>query len=72
MSMYLTSVTEQEVKNELLLLSPNKVPGFDNVPSKILKSSPENSVAPVIHIYNMSFANAIVPEKLKIAKVIPI
>ena len=73
--MFLTpvlAVTETEVKNELLKLSPNIAPGIDMIPSKIPESSPENILKPLTYVYNLSFLNACVPDCLKIAKVIHI
>ena len=46
--------------------------GWDNVPQKVIKSSPLNILKALSHIFNLSIKDGIFPQKMKIAKVIPI
>ena len=46
--------------------------GWDNIPQKIIKSSPYNIIFALSHIFNLSLKEGIFPDKMKIAKVIPI
>ena len=46
--------------------------GWDNIPQKIIKSSPYNILIALSHIFNLSLKEGVFPNKMKIAKVIPI
>ena len=46
--------------------------GHDNISTKLLKESIWNTADPLTHIFNLSFESGIVPDKIKLAKVIPI
>ena len=46
--------------------------GFDNISTKLLKSTIDEILIPLTHIINLSIQSATVPEKIKIAKIIPI
>ena len=71
-SVYLESIT----KNELLSLMDNinlrKSPGSDNIGPKLIKDAKNLLIDPLVYIYNLSFETGIVPSQLKLAKVIPI
>ena len=71
-NMFLSPVIEHEVRQELTRLVPNKAPGYDGVPPKIISSSADLITEPLTHIFNQSFLDGEVPKQLKIAKVIPI
>ena len=70
--MFLNPVIEEEVKNEIDKLDMNKAPGFDGITPNIIKHVASYIVKPLTDIYNKSFLHGIVPDKLKIAKVIPL
>jgi retron-type reverse transcriptase len=70
--MFLVPVSEGELTTEILQLAYNKSPGYDDIPPKIIKSSCQDIIKPLTHIFNQSFVSGIVPDKLKIAKVIPL
>ena len=53
-------------------MKPNKSPGHDNIGNFIIKSVGGEIVEPLTRIFNLSLTTGIVPEKTKIAKVIPI
>ena len=46
--------------------------GFDNISTKLLKSTIDEILIPLTHIINLSMQSGTVPEKMKIAKIIPI
>ena len=46
--------------------------GFDNISTKLLKSTIDEILIPLTHIINLSMESGTVPEKMKIAKIIPI
>ena len=46
--------------------------GFDNISTKLLKSTIDEILIPLTHIINISMQSGTVPEKMKIAKIIPI
>ena len=70
--MYCEPVTSCEVIRIIGALKNNKSPGYDCIGPKILKSVFDFVVNPLVHVYNMSFQQGIVPSQLKIAKVIPV
>jgi hypothetical protein len=63
-------------KLELLKLIGNlniiKFPGDDNIGAKLMRQSADAIIDRLVYIYYLSFSTRLVPEKLKIAKVIPI
>nr|CAI5865274.1 unnamed protein product [Callosobruchus analis] len=64
-------------ENEFLLLMTNKLKhknscGSDEIPSFLVKRCINEICAPLVYIVNLSFFEAIFPEKLKINKVVPI
>lgn len=61
-----------EVKEVIMSLRPKLSSGFDSISPKLLKETHEGVVAPLLHIINLSLATGIVPDKTKIAKVVPI
>ena len=71
-SFALFPITETEVVNTIMTLKPNKSPGFDDIPSELLKLSINHISKVLQHIFNASFENGIFPSRMKIAKVIPI
>ena len=63
---------QSDVLHMIRALEHNKSPGYDCIGPKILKSVVDFVVNPLVHLYNMSFQQGIVPSQLKIAKVIPV
>jgi hypothetical protein len=61
-----------EVLKILKSLASKSSSGWDDIPQKIIKSSPLNIIRVLCHIFNLSFEEGVFPEKMKIAKVIPI
>ena len=50
----------------------NKSPGPDNIGSKLVKDNVSILADPLIHLFNLSITTGVVPDKLKLAKVIPV
>ena len=71
-SMYLRPVEVEEVLKLIIGLEIKKAGGDDNIKPQLLKACRNTLKEPIIHIINLSFTKGIVPDKLKIAKVIPI
>ena len=71
-SFYLYPTGEQEVENIIKLLKPKTSAGQDNISPKILKKLYHGLVNPCVHIINLSLSTGIVPDAMKLAKVIPI
>ena len=53
-------------------LKSNKSAGFDDIKPSILREVMPFIVKPLAYIINLSLSSGIVPDKIKIAKVIPI
>lgn len=53
-------------------LQPKKSTGIDEISTHLLKEIIEETCIPLTHIINLSFSHGTVPEKMKIAKIIPI
>ena len=62
--------------NELLEISnafrPGKAAGHDRIPISIIKKSIQIIAVPLAHIINLSISHGIVPDHMKIARVIPL
>jgi len=50
----------------------NKSLGIDNIGPKILKEVCSYIANPLTYIFNLSFSAGVVPDSLKLAKIIPI
>ena len=71
-SLFLKPAHEEELVKEICQLNSKKAGGHDNISPKILKENTDIFVTPLLHLINLSFQTSIVPDKLKIARVIPI
>ena len=65
-------VTPDEIIRIIHKFPNNKAPGNDNINSKILKEVSDIIADPLTYIFNLSFKTGLVPDLLKIAKVVPI
>ena len=70
-SFYLTPTTEQEIK-QILNNVKCTAAGIDEIPPKLLKLTSNAIASPLSHLINLAFTQGVFPNKLKIAKVIPI
>ena len=66
------AVDENEISIIIDSLENSKATGPHSIPTEILKIIKLNIVYPLKEIINISFATGVYPDKLKIAKVIPI
>ena len=71
-SIFLAPVTKSELSSLIYKLNKSKAPGNDNIGPELVQTVAPVIIDPFLHICNLSFLNGIVPEKLKIAKVIPV
>ena len=63
---------QQEVENLIMSLNGKKASGLNSIPVDILKLLKSDISIPLFKIYNLSLLNGTFPDKLKIAKTIPI
>ena len=61
-----------ELKEAFFSLKTNKSPGCDDINFNVVKKCFGESNEPLKHLFNLSLENGIFPEKMKIAKVIPL
>ena len=71
-TMLLIPVNENEIIKLSKSLKNKTSKGHDNFSTKLVKSIIEEIAQPFSHILNLSFATGIVPEQMKIAKVVPV
>ena len=71
-SMFCSPVTPEEVLKIIQNFPSNKSPGPDNMKSNIVKEICNNILDPLAHVYNLSFSTGLVPDLLKVSKVIPV
>ena len=61
-----------EIKNVVTNLKTKCTVGFDSSSTKLIQQTIREITIPLRHIINQSFVTGVVPENLKVAKVIPI
>ncbi len=71
-SMALKEADEEEIIKIILSLKSKKSAGADGIRPMLLKKCGQQVYKPIMHIMNLSLRTNIVPDKLKIAKVIPV
>ena len=71
-SMFIDPVTSSDVTYTVTKLKSKMSYGHDEISTKLLKQTITNIIDPITHIMNRSFITGIVPDQMKIAKVIPI
>ena len=71
-SMLCFDITSQEIINTVASLASKKSTGSDNLPTLIFKDHCHQLVEPLQYLFNLSLDSGIVPDALKLAKVIPI
>ena len=70
--MYFKPIVERDITKIIDKFNPNKGAGNDNISNFIIKRVANEIVKPLTMIFNVSISTGVVPEKLKIAKVVPI
>ena len=70
--MFLDLATQEEIIDTTCKFPAGKSAGYDNIPMSIIKRSINSISTPLTHIVNLSIIHGIVPNELKIARVVPI
>ena len=71
-STYFNAATTQEVSEIVNSLRPGTAAGYDKIPMFAVKDSIDLISGPLTHIINLSISTGVVPDKMKIARVIPL
>ena len=71
-SMFFTPITGDEVIEIIKNLDAKKSSGHDHIPILIIKKLANELSIPLTYIFNLSFSSGIVPDQLKITRVVPI
>ena len=71
-SMFLRPATETEICNIVQSLSLNKAAGYDDILPFALKSVIHTIIRPLTYLCNLSISSGKFPQKLKLAKVVPV
>ena len=71
-SLFFKPTDTQEIVSICNSLKSGTSGGFDDIKSDVVKSIKELIAYPLTHIFNCSLTSGIVPDKLKIARVVPI
>ena len=71
-SIFLFPTDANEIYKTIISLKPKKSSGYDNLNTKMLKNLEEELAFPLSLLINRSFSEGVVPDLLKIAKVIPV
>ena len=71
-SMFCNPVAPNEIHNIIMTFKNKKSPGYDNIGSTILKEICPEIINVLTYIFNLSFVTGVVPDSLKLAKVIPV
>ena len=66
------NLTDDEVKEALRSLKPNKSLEHDNISSNVVNETSDIFFTPLKYIFNLLLQQGILPENLKITKVSPI
>ena len=62
----------QEAVISVIKSLKNSAPGYDDIPTSVMKKCINDYIAPLTYLVNMSIKQGIFPDELKIAKVFPI
>ena len=71
-SMFVWPTSPFEIDAIIKELKPKLSAGFDEIPSKLLKSSPNNVLVALSHIFNLSLNTGRFIDEFKMAKVFPV
>ena len=71
-SLLFEPAAEQEIKGIVDNLNNKKSSGYDGITNFLLKNIINEIISPLTYILNLSLLNGKVPQKMKIAKVVPI
>jgi len=71
-SIFLDTLTPADVIDVASKIKSKRRLDHNNISSNLMKASIQNTAVPLTHIKNLSLATEVVPQNMKIAKVIPI
>ena len=71
-SIFFSPTTENEIITIAQSFASGKAAGYDNIPMSIIKESIQIISGPLAHIMNLSIAHGVVPDQMKIARVVPL
>ena len=71
-SLFLAPTDRDEVINLSASLQVDSSPGYDDIKPAVVKAVKHLIAYPLVHIFNFLIATGIVPDQLKLAKVVPI
>jgi len=71
-SIFFNPTTKDEIITIAQSFVSGKAAGYDSIPMFIIKESIQIISEPLAHIINLSIAHGIVPDKMKIARVVPL
>ena len=71
-SLFFAPVVEEEIKDIISNLNNKKSSGYDGITNFLLKNIINEIISPLTYILNQSLFRGKVPQKMKIAKVVPI
>lgn len=71
-SIFIDPVAPSDITNTVRKLKSKSSFGHDEISTKLLKETINNIAIPITYILNRSFSIGIVPDKMKIAKVVPV
>jgi len=70
--MFIKPTNVFEIKKIISELHGSKSPGHDSLPAKIVQAVSEYICEPLCYMFNLSFVSGCFPDRLKLAKVIPL
>ena len=65
-------MSPQDIVDISDIIKPKSSSGQDEISTKLMKATITHIINPITHIINQSLQTGIVPNKMKIAKVVPI
>jgi len=65
-------LTSEELNKAFCMLKPNKGEGLDEINVNVIKSVFDLIKSPLLYVFNLSLQQGIVPNDLKIARVVPV
>ena len=71
-SIFLEPTTEHEISEICASFRAGTSAGFDQVTMDVVKQTINLIIAPLTHIMNLSLSSGLVPEQMKVARVIPL
>ena len=71
-SIFFYPTTKDEIITIAQSFASGKATGFDNIPMSMINESIQIILEPLAHIMNLSISHGILPDQMKIARVVPL